>query len=434
MSIADISLINQDRLLLVCNISSVLITLVLMKQTRRWYKTRFPYHVLGSVALGIIAWTFLWHAYPEDGIPLKLIIWVAISLFALSILFTVKRSKGRLAIAGSSAFFMVLLSLLLTNNYFQYYPTLGSLVSGGVAPSATTGIAVETTGHSIAPSASVESSYTPPANQPATGELQSIAIPGTMSHFTPRQEFVYIPPAARTTSPPKLPVLMLLSGVPGNPGDWKDRLNLQTALDDFATQHRGLAPIVIVADQTGGDGFTSTGCVDSTRGNAETYLTIDIPAYMKANYQTFSAPEGWAIGGVSDGGACSTVLAIRHPDIFSVFMSLSGETSPSIESKQEAINSLFNGSAKNFNAYDALLTLQSKHASNLYAHTAGWLALGRDEQQPLVQANRTLFSEAKADNIDMTLETLPGHHGFGLWQRAFVDALPWISHRTGLTQ
>lgn len=433
MSITDISLLNQDRLLLVCMASAVLLTLILVKQSKRWYIRQFPYHVLGSVVVGVILWTFLWNAYPEDGIPLKLIAWVAIALFALSILFTIKRSPRRLILAGTGAFFTVLLSLLLANGYFQYYPTLGSLFTGSIAQDSSHGMVIETTNHPIAPTINTEISYKAPPDQPATGELTSVVIPGTISHFTPRPEFIYLPPAARTASPPALPVLMLLSGVPGNPGDWKDRLDLQQILDDFAKLHNGLAPIVVVADQTGGDGFTSTGCVNSTRGNAETYLTIDIPMYMKTHYHILSAPQGWAIGGVSDGGACSTVLAIRHPDLFSTFMSLSGETSPSIESKQEAVNSLFNGSMKNFNAYDALIALASKNAPSIYAHTAGWLAIGRDEQQPLVTANRTLFNEAKADNMDMTLATLPGHHGFGLWKRAFTVALPWIAQHLGVT-
>ena len=146
------------------------------------------------------------------------------------------------------------------------------------------------------------------------------------------------------------------------------------------------------------------------------------------------SPQGWAIGGISDGGACSTVLAARHPELFSTFMSLSGETSPSIESKQEAIKSLFGGSTDQFNKYDANLLFSANNATAIFAHTAGWLAIGRDEQQPLVQDNRTLFENAKRSSIEMVFETLPGHHGFGLWKRAFSDALPWVSQHIGLTQ
>lgn len=435
MSIADISLLNQDRLIIVCVIGTICMTFVLAHQTKRWYISRFPYHTLGATLIGVVAWTILWHMYPEDGIPLKLVVWVAISLFSASILFTIRRGKQRFFIAGIGAFFTILFSMMLANDYFQYYPTVGSLFgSSSTSQNTINGSTIETTNHASLPLPSIEKGYDTPVDLPNHGALTSVAIPGPVSHFNARQSFVYIPPAALSSQKPaSLPVLLLLSGVPGNPGDWKDRLDLLATMDVFAASHKGITPIVVVADQTGGDGMTSTGCVDSSRGNAETYLTTDVPAYIKSHYNVTAAPQGWAIGGISDGGACSTVIAARHPDIFGTFISLSGETSPSIESKQDAINSLFNGSVQTFNTYDAVLLFASKNASSTYAHTAGWLALGRDEQQPLVQSNRTLFDEAQKANIDMTLETLPGHHGFGLWKRSFKDALPWASRHIGAT-
>lgn len=436
MSIADISLINQDRLILICIISSVLVTLVLKSQTKRWFMSRFPWHAAGSIAIGSLVWFLLWHQYPEDGIPLKLIAWVGVSVFVISILFTIKRSRRRFVVAGFAAVFTLLLSMVLANDYFQYYPTIGSLFGSTTSSQNTLhGSILEMTNHKITLGPAIETSYSAPASLPTQGSLMSTSIPGPVSHFSGRQSFVYLPPAMLSSvKPPALPVLILLSGVPGNPGDWKDRLNLQSTMDLFAAKHKGLAPIVVVADQTGGDGFTSTGCVNSSRGDAETYLTVDVPAYIKSHYDVMRAPQGWAIGGISDGGACSTVLAARHPELFSTFMSLSGETSPSIESKQDAINTLFHGSVTDFNKYDAQLLFSAKDASTTYSHTAGWLAIGRDEQQPLVQDNRSLFETAKQNSIEMTLETLPGHHGFGLWKRAFSDALPWVSQHIGATQ
>lgn len=396
--------------------------------------TRFPFHLAGSIAIGGIVWTLLWHQYPEDGIPLKLIAWVSASIFAVSILFTIKRSRQRFIIAGFGTAFTLLLSMILANDYFQYYPTIGSLFGSTTSSqNSLHGSILEMTNHKVALTSVIETSYSAPANLPSQGTLKAVSIPGPTSHFDARQSFVYEPPALATAKQPALPVLILLSGVPGNPGDWKDRLNLQSTLDLFAAKHKGLAPLVVVADQTGGDGFTSTGCVDSDRGNAETYLTVDVPAYIKSHYNVMPSPQSWAIGGASDGGACSTVLAARHPDIFSTFMSLSGETSPSIESKQEAIKSLFGGSLNQFNKYDAHLLFSANNASTVYAHTAGWLAIGRDEQQLLVQDNRTLFEDAKRSSIEMVFETLPGHHGFGLWKQAFGDALPWVSQHIGLT-
>lgn len=61
--------------------------------------------------------------------------------------------------------------------------------------------------------------WTPPTDMPETGKLVQVAIPANVSGFSARPTIVYLPPAALTKHPPRLPLLVTFSGQPGSPQD-----------------------------------------------------------------------------------------------------------------------------------------------------------------------------------------------------------------------
>ncbi len=104
-----------------------------------------------------------------------------------------------------------------------------------------------------------------------------------------------------------------------------------------------------------------TECVDSPRGHAEQYLTIDVPDYVRAHYPV--RVSRWGIAGVSEGGMCATVLTLRHPTLFPAFVNMSGLARPSIaeqDSEQPTVHALFGGSQSAFDAHDAVNLLRSR--------------------------------------------------------------------------
>ena len=154
-------------------------------------------------------------------------------------------------------------------------------------------------------------------------------IPSTHSGFAAREAHVYLPPAWLTMDAPRLPALLLLPGVPGGPTAWTHEGEADQIADDFASRHDGLAPIIVMPDATGSEDADSE-CVNSSRvGNAETYLTVDVPAYVRAAFsrvRTWIAGGGWPFGGWDvRHGPCSpesrrlpnlcVVLRLRHPDL-----------------------------------------------------------------------------------------------------------------------
>jgi S-formylglutathione hydrolase FrmB len=63
---------------------------------------------------------------------------------------------------------------------------------------------------------------------------------------------------------------------------------------------------------------------------AETYLTVDVPAVVKARFRVRTDRGGWGLIGYSAGGFCAANLLLRHPDRYAAGASLSGYADPGI--------------------------------------------------------------------------------------------------------
>lgn len=182
---------------------------------------------------------------------------------------------------------------------------------------------------------------------PKEGRIYNISIPATESGFKVRDAMVYLPPAALSANPPKLPVMELMAGQPGSPGRFFQASHIKSMLDEYASKHDGLAPIVISPDQNGSNSNNSL-CADTSQGKAETYLTRDVVDWVKENLPVSN--QRWAIGGFSQGGTCATQLGPRHPKQYSLIMAVGGELQPTSGSVEHMVSEYFNG---NQSAYDS---------------------------------------------------------------------------------
>jgi S-formylglutathione hydrolase FrmB len=179
-------------------------------------------------------------------------------------------------------------------------------------------------------------------------------------------------------------------------------------------------------------GFTSdTECVDSSRGNAETYLTVDVPTFIKDRLGTATDAKSWAVVGFSEGGNCALMLALRHPDLFATFGDYSGLPGPRVGTNMEVtteVADLFGGSRAAFEAHEPADLLQNKR----YPGMAGWFEVANDDGGPLAAAQHLAGLSRKA-GIEACVVVLPtGGHAFPVWQQAFKDSLPWLAARLGL--
>ena len=171
-------------------------------------------------------------------------------------------------------------------------------------------------------------------------------------------------------------------------------------------------------------------CVNSQFGEAETYLVDDVPAFVRTRFDASRAAGSLAIGGLSAGGTCSVMLALRHPTVYPTFASFSGFASPQWldTSRAQTIATLFGGSEQEFAAHDPIQLVQNGH----FTGVAGWFEVG-DQDPQAVQAAHQLQPAALRAGIATCLLVRPGGHDFDLWSQALRDAFPWLAWRLGLS-
>lgn len=164
----------------------------------------------------------------------------------------------------------------------------------------------------------------PTPGQPEHGRLVKVRIRGTRSKIT-RGGLIYLPP--QYFSPAwrhvTFPVVELLHGSPGIPGDWINSLHADLAAD-IASGRAGTGPVVLVIPDTNGSRFTDRECQDSRRGQDETYLTFDVRDWVTARLHVRADRNGWVLAGYSTGGYCAVNLLDHHPELFAGAASLDG--------------------------------------------------------------------------------------------------------------
>ncbi|QRY41184.1 esterase [Microbacterium hominis] len=276
-------------------------------------------------------------------LPWQAVAWGAIGLAATGVaVANFWRARwGRRVVAGASIALFVLTTGLGINAYYGLNTTLASLLNIQLERP----IEVPTPSPHSDSGTPLYQSWTAPADMPAVGEQGTIEIPATQSQFSARLAGIYKPPAAMTSNPPVLPLVIMMMGQPGDP----DPQYIAKVLDAQAQKHGGLAPYVLVVDQLG-DPDKDPACADSAMyGNVETYVTKDVVAFART-LPVQQQPGQWVIAGYSNGGGCAFKYAAEHPDVWGNLLSVSGEIVPGSEHPDETIADVFGGSSS---AYDA---------------------------------------------------------------------------------
>jgi enterochelin esterase-like enzyme len=364
---------------------------------------------------------------------LAFILMVLPALFGVSLQIVTRKTSKILWPLGTACLVMGLVfTFLLINNYYRFYPTVGQIFNVNNAL-ALTGSQKEVllkfdTNSGTSVSSSVEGALNSIGSQPTEGKVYSLNIPGKVSKFHARGAYVYVPAIYTNPTVIDLPVLVLTAGFPGLPENWLGS-GLQSTMDSFAKKHDGITPLVFMVDNSGSV-TNDTECVDGPRGNAETYLTTDVPNYIKANFNVIKSPDNWAIGGLSMGGMCSIMLALRHPDTYHYFIDLGGEIGPEVGNQTKTIDALFSGSFSDWQEHQPLYLL----AHNKYKGMGGFFGLGKEDQLSVTDAANQLSIATQKAGIETISESIQGQHTFDVWQETFKLSLPWVSNRIGATQ
>jgi S-formylglutathione hydrolase FrmB len=347
-----------------------------ISRRRRWYLLGLPAVVLSAAVLTGTTAAVLWlTGTVMDAYPVSFGLWVGMAVATLvGLPFVLRRSAAVRKVAAVVAVPLTMSgALLLINDEYGQWPTLGDLLGH-------TGLTGANALH-----------LPPDAGKNGKGYLAKLDPPATKSHFVHRPGSVYLPPAYFTSARAKLPVILMLAGAPGSTVQWPTSGKAIATADAYAAAHHGRAPILLFVDNNG-SATGDTECVDGPRGNAETYLTVDVPAFVTKKLRVQQNAARWAVVGFSEGGTCAVDLALAHPKLFGHFVDLAGDAKPTLGDPEHTLSALFGGSATAMANHNPAHLL----ATHRYKGMTAWFAVGVNDRSRQDVSHNLAASSAKS--------------------------------------
>lgn len=399
----------------------------------RWLAIWVPLIVMATGGvIALLTWLInnVWRPFP-DLLPFTIILWSGVALAGMVLAFArqpLLRTWPQRVAAISAGVLVLAAAANQVNGYFQAYPSLRVVLGPWLDPKPvfTRNVNVRTV--AAKPRHALAGVWHPPSGMPKTGAVYQVIIPGVRSGFAARPGYVYLPPAYLATPRPQLPVLVLLAGQPGGPRQWVDSGRIQAMMDAFALHHKGLAPVVIMPDDLGSN-FANPLCMNSRRGNVETYLTVDVPNWITTHLQVRSPKRGWAVGGFSEGGTCAIQLATQAPRLYPIFVDISGQLEPTLGNRRLTISKVFGGDAAAYLRADPIVLL----AHIRFPRDAGVFVGGVNDSVYTPQ-QRMMYLAARHAGMQVTFMGLPGGHNWQVWRGGLERNVAWLAAELGITE
>ncbi|ALE93245.1 esterase [Arthrobacter alpinus] len=377
--------------------------LLFMRPGKRWMLRALAGVGVGGLLGVLILWVTIdvWDVL-KVGVKYPIRFWFVAAFVGLGLAsVSFRRSpRWRKLVAAISIPVFVLTATVGINGEFGLNRTLASVF--GISSNSTIDLPKHDDGGLAGGDVPLWKSWKPPADMPATGSQGDKIIPNTTSGFVARPAGIYLPPAAGVANAPRLPLVIMMMGQPGNP----DTQFIAATLDKFAAAHNGLAPIVVVADQIGPE-QNDTLCLDTKQyGNVESYIIKDVLDFAKSNLHILEDPRYWTIGGYSNGGQCAISLAAKFPNIFKNVLDISGEQYPGAEYPDATLAEFFGGDQAAYDAQKPINIMDKRK----YPDTTAIFTAGSDDTV-YVAAAKEVAAAAGAAGMSSTYYEVPngGH-------------------------
>lgn len=236
------------------------------------------------------------------------------------------------------------------------------------------------------PAEPLYATWKPPADLPAHGETGLVpgGIPNTNSGFDARPAQLYLPPAALVADAPRLPLVIMMMGQPGDP----DPQFIAKVLDEHAAAHDGLAPIALVVDQLG-DPTADPMCLDTDLGKVESYVMQDVVPWAREHLDVLRSAASWTVAGYSNGGGCAAYFGAKYPEVFGNILAVSPVEYAGAEHPQDTLRDVFGGDQA---AYDAVKPANIMAAKAPYPDSTAVFTAG--ENDPAYVASATALTDA----------------------------------------
>jgi enterochelin esterase-like enzyme len=411
-------------------IAIVLVALIIVRAPRlRWIVVSAIGLVTGCVIAAII---LIWLAASDAlGITLTpaMSAWAVVGFAGIGLAcasFFVSRT-WRIPVAAGLLIMSVATATMGINSDFGLDPTVAALA--GISTQKVITIPATKTTPSATPTVinggPLWANWSAPKGMPTVGSEAQVVIPATISGFRARPAGLYLPPAALVRNPPALPLVIMMMGQPGNP----DPAFQATALNAFAARHKGLAPIVLVADQIGNP-VDDPLCTDDTRyGHAETYISEDVVNWARTHLHVLQDAAHWTIAGYSNGGECALSLGAQYPNIWGNVLDISGEAYPGSDKSVATLATVFHNDRA---AYEATwpVNILPKHT---YPDSVGIFTVSTNDPQYLPQAKEADAAATEAHWTTTFYEVPGGGHVLGALEGGLNEGYSVLYPRLGLT-
>lgn len=258
----------------------------------------------------------------------------------------------------------------------------------------------------------VEASYAPrTVDGRRGGRVEAFTVTGPASGLK-LPVYAYLPAAYDAMPTARFPVIEALHGFPGSPKTWLNRLAVVDHLDREIAEER-MAPTVVLFPYQTPDPLVDTECVNLAKGpQAETFLTVDVPAAARQRFRIRADRAGWGLIGYSAGGFCAANLVLRHPDRYAAGASLSGYADPGI--------TIGDGSERTDNNVAWRLQHLPQPPVGLY------LSCSRADRKAM-RGTAALTALAHAPMSVTTAYVDGGGHNDLTWQAMEAPAFDWLS-------
>lgn len=354
-----------------------------------------------------------------------LLLTISIILFIATIWFWPKLSPSKLRFIIGRFFLLLLTQTLIVttigvtvNNYGDFYGSWSELLGINSASAGTAASPlVFNSAASIKADDLSKADISPGGSAIITRQLagKKSGEHGQVWIVLPKSVVTQIRGSSQPMSFANYRVIQVLPGFPGTPRIWIDRLDIVRKLE-ISQLHSGLPPTIAILTESnllrGYDGE----CFDTPGGpQIETWLSDDVKEFAKNLLGV--QPDKWAIMGLSTGGWCAAMLAVRHPQHFIAAVSVAGYFTPQPNkglSKKVADQLRI--------TYDLRAIIKATHPKiSIFATVA---PLDRGSYFQTIH-----FVEDMKDDIQIRTIALQGAgHNFRAWEPAISPALDWMGN------
>jgi hypothetical protein len=125
---------------------------------------------------------------------------------------------------------------------------------------------------------------------------------------------IYLPPGYEPDGQKRYPVLY---EAPFPYDLWDSSVNVGVALNTLIDSG-AVPPMIVVFVNDYNAPILDTECANSTDGSQwmDTFISSTVVSYIDSNYKTIAKASARATTGLSEGGYCAAILALRHPAVF----------------------------------------------------------------------------------------------------------------------